>query len=136
MMAQLEANERPAHKILSTLLAALLLLVAVAGQSWSVISPVAAKAATEQAGKKNAAAKDHSANKNTDEQTTVSALSLHAVVTPALSFDFAQSFFVSPQAYLSHFEIKSIIPLAARVPYYYFSYFRHLFGHHIAPNAP
>lgn len=113
-----------------------MLLVAVAGQSWSVVSPAAKEAATAQTGQKNAATKDNSANKATDEPTTVSALSLHAVVTSALSFDFTQSFFLLPQAYLSHFETKSIIPLAARVPYYYFSYFRHLFGHHIAPNAP
>lgn len=129
-MSDLKARNRPTAKILSSLLAALMLLVAVAGKSWSVASPPVEKDKSEQSAKK---ATDRSA---TDDTTTVGELSLHAVVTPALSFDFAQSLFVLPHAFLYHFKEKVAIPLAARTPFYYFSYFRHVFGHHIAPNAP
>ena len=107
-----------------------MLLVAVAGKSWSVASLPFEKDKTEQSSKK---VTDGSA---ADDTTTVSELSLHAVVTPALSFDFAQSLFALPHPFLYHFKEKVAIPLAARTSFYYFSYFRHVFGHHIAPNAP
>ncbi len=107
-----------------------MLLVAVAGKSWSVASPSVQKGQTEQSADK---AKKGSA---TDDAATVSELSLHAVVTPALSFDFTKSLFVASHTFLYHFEEKVAIPLAARTSFYFFSYFRHVFGHHIAPNAP
>ena len=107
-----------------------MLLVAVAGKSWSVAIPPVQKDTTEQSAEK---AKKGS---TTDGTTTVSELSLHAVVTPALSFDFTQSLFVLPHTFLFHLKEKIDIPLAARTSFYYFSYFRHVFGHHIAPNAP
>ena len=108
-----------------------MLLVAVSGKSWSVSSLPVEQEKSEQSSKK-----DNSSEKSTDDKASVSELSLHAVVTPALSFDFTQSWFVLPQNFLYHFEEKIAIPLAARTSYYYFSYFRHVFGHHIAPNGP
>lgn len=107
-----------------------MLLVAVAGKSWSVVSLPVGKDKTEQSSKKTA---DRSA---TDGSTTVSELSLHAVVTPALSFDFAQSLFVPPQTSPYLFKEKTAVPLAGHTSFYYFAYFRKIFGHHIAPNAP
>ncbi len=107
-----------------------MLLVTVAGQSWTMDSLPAEKGKIEQGDKKT------TDNSTKDAPATVSELSLHAVVTPALSFDFTQSWFVLPQTFLYHFEEKIAIPLAARTSYYYFSYFRHVFGHHIAPNGP
>ncbi len=113
----------------------MLLLVAVAGQSWTMASLPVEKDKSEQTGKKTE--KGSTTDDSTkDAPATVSELSLHAVVTPALSFDFAQSLFVLPQTFLYHFEEKTAIPLAARTSYYYFSYFRHVFGHLIAPNGP
>ncbi len=111
----------------------MLLLVAVAGKSWTLASSPVEKEKTEESGKKT---KSHSTDSTNDDAATVSELSLHAVVTPALSFDFEQSFFTLPQTFLYHFEEKVVIPLAARTSYYYFSYFRYVFGHHIAPNGP
>lgn len=107
-----------------------MLLVAVAGKSWSVATPPVQKEQTEQSAKKSK--KDSAA----DGSTTVSELSLHAVVTPALSFDFAQSWFALPNTFVYHFKEKAAVSLAARTSFYYFSYFCHVFGHHIAPNAP
>ena len=107
-----------------------MLLVAVAGKSWSGASLPVEKDKSEQSSKK---ATDDSA---ADDTTTVSELSLHAVVTPALSFDFAKSLFVLPRAFLYQFKEKVALPLAACTSFYYFSYFRHVFGHHIAPNGP
>jgi hypothetical protein len=107
-----------------------MLMAAVVGKSWSVAALPVEKGKSEQSSKKTT---DGSA---TDDTTTVSELSLHAVVTPALSFDFTQSLFVLPHAFLYHFEEKAAISLAARTSFYYFSYFRHVFGHHIAPNGP
>lgn len=108
----------------------MMLLVAVAGKSWTLASLPVEKDKSEQSGKKT------TDNSTKDAPATVSELSLHAVVTPALSFDFTQSLFVLPQNSLYHFEEKTAVPLAARTSYYYFSYFRHVFGHHIAPNGP
>ncbi len=108
----------------------MMLLVAVAGKSWSVASLPVEKEKAEQSSSKD------TSEKSTDDKATVSELSLHAVVIPALSFDFTQSWFVLPQVFLHRFEEKSAIHLAARTSYYYFSYFRHVFGHHIAPNGP
>ena len=108
----------------------MMLLVAVAGQSWTMASLPVEKDKSETSGKKT------TDNSTKDAPAAVSELSLHAVVTPALSFDFTQSWFVLPQTFLYHFEEKTAIPLAARTSYYYFSYFRHVFGHHIAPNGP
>ena len=127
----MQLNQRHTSQALSSLLAALVLLVAVAGKSWSVVSLPAEKEKTEQSSEK-----DNPSEKSTDDKTTVSELSLHAVVTPALSFDFAQSLFVLPHNFLHRLEDKVAIPLAARTSHYYFAYFRHVFGHHIAPNGP
>jgi hypothetical protein len=103
----------------------MMLCVAIAGKSWTVSSLPVEKDTSEQTSKST-----------TDHSTTVSELSLHAVVTPAVSFDFSQSLFVLPYLIQYSIQEKVSVPLACRTPFYYFSYFRHVFGHHIAPNAP
>jgi len=126
----MQPKKRHISRVISSLLAAMMLLVAVAGQSWTLTSLPVEKDKSEQSGKETAD------NSTKDAPVTVSELSLHAVVTPALSFAFTQSWFVLPQAFLHRFEEKISVPLAARTSYYYFSYLRHVFGHHIAPNGP
>lgn len=106
-------------------MAALMLLVAVAGKSWSVSSISEVKEKTEQ-----------TTNKTSDDSASLSELSLHAVVIPAVSFDFEKALFVLPYLFQYSVQQKIAVPLACRIPFYYFSYFQHVFGHHIAPNAP
>ena len=121
----MKTNQRHISKILSSLLAALVLLVAVAGKSWTVPSLPVEKDKTEQSSKKA-----------TEEAPTVSELSLHAVVTPAVSFDFDKSLFVVAHVLSYSIEDNIKVPPLWKTPFYYFSYFQHVFGHHIAPNAP
>lgn len=123
--ARLNTNKRHISQIMSSLLAALMLLVAVAGKSWSVAPDSDVKGKTEQ-----------TADKTADDSATLSELSLHAVVTPALSFDFEKALFVLPFLFQYSTQEKVAVPLACRIPFYYFSYFQYIFGHHIAPNAP
>ncbi|GHB88555.1 hypothetical protein [Persicitalea jodogahamensis] len=132
---QVQSNKRHTSRVISSLLAAMMLMVAIAGKSWTVASSPVEKEKTEHLGRKAKSdpATDDSAK---GHAATVSELSLHAVVTPALSFDFTQSLFALPQNFIYHFEERVAVPLAARTSYYYFSYFRHVFGHHIAPNGP
>lgn len=110
---------------MSSLLAALMLLVAIAGKSWSASSASNVKDKTEQA-----------TDRTADESATLSELSLHAVVTPAVSFDFQKALFVLPYLFQFSVQEKVAVPLSCRTPFYYFSYFQHIFGHFIAPNAP
>lgn len=110
---------------MGSLLAALMLFVAVAGKSWTASSNSVEKDKTEQTTKNSG-----------DPSATVSELSFHAVVTPAITFGFAQVFFILPHAFQYNLLEKVAVPLACRIPFYYFSYFQHVFGHHIAPNAP
>ncbi|TDB63781.1 hypothetical protein [Arundinibacter roseus] len=123
-----DLHAKPQHisQLMSSLLAALMLIVAVAGKSWTVPSRVIEKDKTEQTTK----------NTSSEAPVTVSELSLHAVVIPALSFDFAKSLFVLTHVFQYSFEEKIKVPLSCRTPFYYFSYFQYVFGHHIAPNAP
>lgn len=102
-----------------------MLVAAVAGKSWTVPSLPVEKDKTEQ-----------TSQKATDETATISELSLHAVVTPALSFDFSKSLYVLPHVETYTFQDKEKVPFAHRTLFYYFSYFRKIFGHFIAPNAP
>jgi hypothetical protein len=110
---------------MSSLLAALMLLVAVTGKSWTVPTLPVEKDKTEQPSKKAA-----------DKSAIVSELSLHAVVTPAVSFDFEKSLFVLSHVSLYSFREIVKVSSAYQTPFYYFSYFRKVFGHLIAPNAP
>jgi hypothetical protein len=65
----------------------------------------------------------------------VQAVAFEAVVTPALAFDFTQDFYFL--ALPLFFEIPNVsLPKHFEVFYYFFSFFRNVFGHHIAINAP
>jgi hypothetical protein len=82
----------------------------------------------------------HKAGKTTDAptETQVSAASFEAVVTPAVSFDFEQPFWLLPPPIMAVLLLLAAgtVRLLITEPYFYFAYFRHVFGHFIAPNAP
>lgn len=70
-----------------------------------------------------------------EEAPTVQALSFEAVVAPALSFDFTQDFYFLPKIFTVEYLTVTLRKQFA-VFYYYFSFFRTVFGTSIAINAP
>lgn len=71
-----------------------------------------------------------------EEKPSIQTLSLDAVVTPALSFDFTQEFYLLPAPLFSTILSNVKLPKQFDTFYYFFSFFRNVFGHHIATNAP
>ncbi len=115
-------------RLSSLCLASLLLFTAVWGRVGTAAHEPVRKATASQKGTKSA---------QTPAQATLSTAQFEAVVTPATIFDFAQTAYLLPPPILTLF-LLLIAPLLRRqvIPYHYFGYFRHVFGHHIAPNAP
>lgn len=107
-------------------LAVLLLFLATTGQMVRAKS-VVKKPATEQTTKQD---------KAQDEPTVVQALSLEAVVSPALSFDFQQDFYFLPALFCVEFSEAKGLFKRFDVFYYFFSFFRNVFGFFIVTNAP
>jgi hypothetical protein len=81
-------------------------------------------------------ASDHATKAPAGDQAKVSSLSLNAVITPAISFDFYQYFYFLPSAIWS-FEPKGVV---AEVAYtetiHLLSCFNRIFGRYIVTNAP
>jgi hypothetical protein len=71
-------------------------------------------------------------------EAQLSTTAFEAVVTPATSFDFGQSIWLLPPPVMAVLLLLATVTvrLILTEPYFYFSYFRHVFGHFIAPNAP
>ncbi|MBB5281882.1 hypothetical protein HNQ92_000003 [Rhabdobacter roseus] len=120
--------KRTITQSLSWLLATLLLVVAVGGKSWSVLP--------EKSRSVPATEKSTATPEKQSEQANVSALSLDAVVTPASSFDFSQQYYVLPPPSWRAIEVLTTVPACFHEFFHFFSYFRKVFGHHIAINAP
>lgn len=114
-------------RLTSATLAVLLLFLATAGRGVSSHKVVTKKPTTEKS----------NAQKTTDdEQPVVQEMSMEAVVAPAISFDFEQSFYFLPQVFIIE-EFLSISTFKKFDEFYYFfSFFRNVFGHQIATNAP
>lgn len=72
---------------------------------------------------------------SSDEVPVISELKLNAVVTHFSSFDFDKAFFQIVHEWIPA-RLKTVIPLAFSIPHYYLQFFRYVFGHHIAINAP
>jgi hypothetical protein len=117
-------KSRPVIQFTSAFLAVILLFIATAGQSFSHKKELT-KTQKEQAKSKPAS----------DEQPTVQDLSTDVVVTPALSFDFVQDFYLLPKVFIVEYLGVTLIK-QFDIFYYFFSFFRNIFGHHIAINAP
>lgn len=120
---------RVIQRFSSLLLATLLLFTAVWGHGGFDHSYKASKASVNQP------------SKSTDPHSSdaqLSATQFEAVVTPATTFDVGgQTAFLLPAPTLVILLLLST-PLLRHftIPHYFFSYFRHVFGHAIAPNAP
>lgn len=122
---------RAIQRFSSLMLATLLLFTAVWGHSNAAQQQTLAaqKAVAEHA-------KAGKATNSTDAQ--LSTAQFEAVVTPAIQLgDSGQSAFLLPAPTLIILLLLSVALLRHfTLPHYYFSYFRHVFGHHIATNAP
>ncbi len=121
---------RLVQRLSSLILATLLLFMAIWGHNVSQHKTLtASKAVAEQAKSGKAA------NSN---ETQLSVAQFEAVVTPAMQLgDSGQSTFLLPAPTLIIFLLLSVALLSYfTLPHFYFSYFRHVFGHHIATNAP
>jgi hypothetical protein len=122
---------RVIQRFSSLMLATLLLFTAVWG--YGNVTPVkplvAQKAAAERA-------KSGKADNST--KTQLSTAQFEAVVTPAVQWgDSGQSAFLLPAPTLIILLLLSVALLRHfTLPHFYFSYFQHVFGHHIATNAP
>ncbi|WP_051210682.1 hypothetical protein [Runella zeae] len=114
-------------KLTTASLALLLLLTATVGRSivlkkLEVKKPVAVKTDKEK--------------QTNDERPVIQEMSIEAVVAPAISFDFEQSFYFLPTIYSFELPVICTLPKRFDVFYYFFSFFRNVFGHFIAINAP
>jgi hypothetical protein len=124
---------RVINQAISLMLAVMLLTVAGV-RSWSDHDDSAAPFKTEKV------SKDFSKQKTSDSgdqnQAKIAALSMDAVITPAISFDFSQYFYFIPQP-TWHFEAKELVVRTAfRESFFLFSYFHRIFGRFIVTNAP
>jgi hypothetical protein len=120
------------QRLSSLMLASLLLFTAVWGHGnvTQIKTAVAHKDVAEQA----------KSGKSTDAPAAakLSSAQFEAVVTPAIQLgESGQSAFLLPAPTLLILLLLSVPLLRSfTFPHFYFSYFRHVFGHHIATNAP
>ena len=126
---------RVINQAISLMLAIMLLMVAGA-RSWSDHADKGSyhgvKTETGNKGLTHKAA----AQPGQGEQPEVSALSLNAVITPAISFDFYQFLYFVPQP-VWHFVAKKLVARATfSEPVFLVSHFQRIFGRFIVTNAP
>lgn len=122
----------------SLALAGFLLFLAGWGHT-SIMAGKAGDVPVEKAATAQKAGKIASANQtDAPAETQLSAASFEAVVTPATSFDFGETVWLLPPPVMAVLLLLAAVTVRFVVsePYFYFSYFRHIFGHFIAPNAP
>lgn len=126
---------RVIQRLSSLLLAVLLLFTAAWGPAGLADRQ---SAPTPKAATKGVKANKPASSSKSDE-TRVKAAGFEAVVTPAVTVHdgAGQTAFLLPAPTLLILLLLSV-PLLRRfgLPHYYFAYFRHVFGHAIAPNAP
>lgn len=126
--------QRVINQTMSFMLAIMLLMVA-GMRSWSDQSDSAQKrvAHAKEIGKDFAKKPSQSPEQN---QAKVTALSLDAVITPALSFDFSHYFYFLPQPVWHFVASASVVPVVFKESVFLFSYFHRIFGRFIVTNAP
>lgn len=125
---------RVINQTISLMLAIILLMVAGA-RSWSDASVPVKKYGHES----NSVSKDvkqEDANLPEGSQAKVSTLSLDAVITPAISFDFSHYFYFLPQPAWDFVQDEFCSRIAFKESVFLFSYFHRVFGKYIVTNAP
>lgn len=125
------SKKRHIQQLMSLVLACMLLIVAVGGRSFSGNSRGSKESVSKELTSKTPKGQDN------PEQPKVGALDLKAVVTPAASFNFLSQFHFVLPAVIRFIETDSVFLPAYQVEsYYFFSYLKKVFSHHIAINAP
>ena len=115
---------------------AVMLLTVAGARSWSDQTVTGAfKSAKTEAVTKDLA-KKADAQPGQSEQPEVSALSLNAVITPAISFDFYQYLYFLPQPVWHFVAKKLVVRTAYSEPVFLVSHFQRVFGRFIVTNAP
>ncbi|MCY7357690.1 MAG: hypothetical protein LH609_09495 [Rudanella sp.] len=101
-------------------------------------TPVQKTGTAQKAGKTAPGVVRHSDRTDAPADNQVSMASFEAVVTPATSFDFGETVWLLPPPVMAVLLLLAAVTIRFVVsePYFYFSYFRNVFGHFIAPNAP
>lgn len=117
------------------MLAVMLLMVAGA-RSWSEHADGGAGHGTKTEALAKDLTKKGGAQSGQSEQPEVSALSLNAVITPAISFDFYQYLYFLPQPVWHFVARKLVVRTAFSEPIFLVSYFQRIFGRFIVTNAP
>ncbi|TDE12554.1 hypothetical protein E0F88_22470 [Dyadobacter psychrotolerans] len=116
-------------------MAAMLLMVAGV-KSWSVDNDQDHKYSGSSKSVIHDVSQNDDSNTADGDQARVSSLSLDAVITPAISFDFFQYFYFVPQPAWSFIQEETVFEFAFREPAYLFSCFNRIFGRYIVTNAP
>jgi hypothetical protein len=127
-------QSRSITRFVSLFLAGLLLLTATVGPSNGRTVPVKTAVATQKTAKSGKATKTTPPKPPT---ATVSEAGFEGLITSAASFDFGPLVLLLPASMTMAWLRLSVPRLPRRqTPHYFFAYFRHVFGHFIAPNAP
>ncbi|MCE7062907.1 hypothetical protein [Dyadobacter sp. CY343] len=114
------------------MLAAMLLVVAGA-RSWSDYAEIG----QNYTGKaKEIAQKSAKEQASSPVEAKVSTLSLDAVITPAISFDFSHYFYFVPQPVWQFVATQLAVRFTFQESFFLFSYFHRIFGRLIVTNAP
>jgi hypothetical protein len=117
------------------MLAVMLLMVAGA-RSWSDNATQGVFNSKTKEISKDLSKKATTSTSNDAEQAKVSTLSLDAVITPAISFDFSHYFYFLPQPVWYFTASQLVVRIAFKESFFLFSYFHRIFGRFIVTNAP
>jgi hypothetical protein len=112
-----------------------MLLVVAGMRSWSDSAGLAKKYSLEHKSVSNDITQGNPTLPEGD-QAKVSTLSLNAVITPAISFDFSHYFYFLPQPVWDFVQDEFCSRVAFKESFFLFSYFRRVFGKYIVTNAP
>lgn len=123
------------NQAISLMLAVMLLTVAGV-RSWSDHTDRGACHGAKTEAVTKDLTKKANAQSGRSEQPEVSALSLNAVITPAISFDFYQYLHFLPQPIWHFVAKKPVVRTAFSEPVFLVSYFQRVFGRFIVTNAP
>ncbi|WP_229253642.1 hypothetical protein [Dyadobacter sp. NIV53] len=119
-----------------TLLMAAMLLMVAGVRSWSVNNGEVQKRSVSGKVIFHDVSQKDQAPASDDGQATVSSLSIDAVITPAISFDFFQYFYFLSQPAWSFIQKEPVAEVAFTESFFLFTCFSRVFGSYIVTNAP
>ncbi|CAG5009160.1 hypothetical protein DYBT9275_04435 [Dyadobacter sp. CECT 9275] len=118
-----------------TLLMATMLLMVAGVKTWSLKEVYGQEKQVSGPDFHASDAGDASGEKGS-QGAVISSLSLDAVITPALSFDFFQGFYILPEPLWQLISDPAAAFITFEEPYFLVSSFCRIFGSYIVTNAP